>query len=398
MINICVFLLFFSFSFGFIELEKGEIDKLLLKAAEDKVSTIELKALKAYFENLNIQVDKYLEFYAKGLILEQKGEPEKALKAYLKSIKLNPDYNPSYYRVNFLIRKVQNPEIYRKEIEDILKERFKKAPPVIVENPKNHYVFLVEKMSQYLLIFNGKELVGMYPVTTGKNIGNKWSEGDGKTPEGIYYFTQFIPPENLSDIYGGLAAVLNYPNPYDKLLGKTGSGIWLHGSNERNRNYLPFSTRGCIVADNKALEEKIFPKINLNNTLIGIYKVLPRTLHVDDIKNYIFTWKKAWENKEFDKYISFYSQNFKWKGGGLKEWVAYKQRTVLGKKFIKVKISHLTILAFRENLNDKPTYYVAEFLQEYTSDTYSDRGIKRIYILNEKGKLKILAEEFKKIK
>ncbi len=394
-----LFILFFCFlsSFASVDLEKGNLSNLFLKAAKNKLSETELKALKAYFENLEVKVDKYLEYYAKALLLERRGKLEEALRLYLRSIKLKPDYNPSYYRINFLIRKVSHPESYRKEIESILKRRFGKAPPVILENPENHYVFLVEKMSQYLLIFKGRKLVGMYPVTTGRNIGDKWFEGDGKTPEGIYYFTRFIPPEKLSEIYGGLAVALNYPNPYDRYLGKSGSGIWLHGSNEENRNYLPFSTRGCIVADNKALKEDIFPKINLLNTLIGIYKVIPKKLKVDDVKKYILEWKKAWESKNFKKYISFYSEYFKWKGGGLREWINYKRKTVLGKKFIKVRISRLTILAFRKGLSDEPTYYVAEFFQEYNSDTYSDKGIKRIYIVRENGKLKILSEEFYKI-
>lgn len=28
--------------------------------------------------------------------------------------------------------------------------------------------------------------------------------------------------------YGGIAYTLNYPNPVDKLRGKTGHGIWIH--------------------------------------------------------------------------------------------------------------------------------------------------------------------------
>ncbi|RUM32049.1 MAG: hypothetical protein DSY42_01835, partial [Aquifex sp.] len=42
---------------------------------------------------------------------------------------------------------------------------------------------------------------------------------------------------------------------------------------------------------------------------------------------------------------------------------------------------------------DDNTYFV-EFFQEYNSDSYADKGIKRMYIVREKGQLKILSEEF----
>ena len=40
---------------------------------------------------------------------------------------------------------------------------------------------------------------------------------------------------------------------------------------------------------------------------------------------------------------------------------------------------------------------MAEFVQVYKSDKYSDMGLKRLYIIREKGKLRILKEEFKKL-
>ncbi|AAC06531.1 L,D-transpeptidase family protein [Aquifex aeolicus] len=387
-------LLSISFLFSYEELEKGKIRELFKKFYEGKTNDLELKVLKSYFENLNITVEDYVKLYTEGLLLEKEGKLKEAIQAYLKSIELNPYYNPSYYRFNFLIRKVENKEIYREKIRKILEKRFKEAPPVLVENPENHYVFLVEKMSQYLFVFKGKKLEGMYPVTTGMNIGDKEREGDGKTPEGVYYFTRFIPPEQLSEIYGGIAVALNYPNPYDKLLGKTGSGIWLHGSNEKDRDKLPFSTRGCVVAQTDVLKTEIVPKINLSNTLIGIYKVIPQSLEVENVKEFILSWKNAWEKKDLNRFISFYSKHFRWKGGGLKEWKDYKKRTILSKKFIKVDISNLSILAFSKLGDDEPRYYVIEFYQKYRSDTYSDEGIKRMYVVKEDGKLKVLSEEF----
>ncbi|GAB6066657.1 murein L,D-transpeptidase [Aquifex pyrophilus] len=389
-----ILLLLISLAFASLELERGNLKALFEKFSEGKINKLELKVLKAYFETLNLGVEPYIYFYTKGLMLEKEGKKEEAIKYYLRSIKLNPGYNPSYYRFNFLIREVENREFYRKEIGEILKKRFENKPPVIVKNPENHYIFLVEKMSQYLFVFKGNKLVDMYPVTTGRNIGDKEREGDGRTPEGLYYFTEFIDPRFLSDIYGGIAVALNYPNPYDRLLGKTGSGIWLHGSNEEDRNKLPFSTRGCVVAETNVLKEDIIPKINLKNTLIGIYKVIPEKLELEDVEAFLRNWKRSWEKKDYDKFISFYSKNFRWKGGGLKEWKSYKRRTILTKKFIRVKISNLTVLAFSKIGDRRPRYYLVEFLQEYNSDTYSDRGIKRMYIVKEGESLKILSEEF----
>ncbi|WP_461831211.1 L,D-transpeptidase family protein [Aquifex sp.] len=296
-----ILLLLISFAFASFELEKGNLKALFEKLSEGKVNKLELKVLKAYFETLNIKVEPYIYFYVKGLTLEREGKKEEAIRYYLKSVKENPRYNPSYYRFNFLIREVKDKEIYRKEIMGILKKRFERKPPVVVKNPENHYIFLVEKMSQYLFVFKGNKLVEMYPVTTGKNIGDKEREGDGRTPEGLYYFTKFIDPRYLSDIYGGIAVAINYPNPYDKLLGKTGSGIWLHGSNEEDRNELPFSTRGCVVAETKTLKENLVPKINLNNTLIGIYKVIPEKIELEDVEAFLQSWKNSWERKDYDR-------------------------------------------------------------------------------------------------
>ncbi|NPB06706.1 MAG: L,D-transpeptidase family protein [Aquificae bacterium] len=391
------FLLLWEGVFGSVELEKGRIELVLKKLADGSATEEELKAVKAYFQELPVKVEKYLVLYAKGLLAEREGKLEEALRFYLSSIELNPFYNPSYYRFNFLIRRVEKPELYRKRLVKILKQRFLKTPPVLVENPPDRYVFIVEKMSQYLFIFKGKKLVEMHPVTTGKNLGDKEREGDARTPEGLYYFTRIIPPDELADVYGGIAVAINYPNPYDRLVGKTGGGIWLHGSNEEDRNKLPFSTRGCVVADNEALKKSILPKISLLNTLIGIYKVVPTELKLDDVKGFLKAWEKAWEEKDLERYLSFYSESFRWKGGGKDEWRRYKRRTILSKKFIKVEIKDLTVLAFAKKGQKEPLYYLVEFFQEYESDSYADKGIKRMYIVKEGRKLKILSEEFQEV-
>lgn len=376
-----------------IDLERGKIRGLFERFLEGKARSEDLALIKSLTEEIELEPPSYLRFYAKGILQEKRGNFRQALENYLRSIRLKPDYNPSYFRFNELIRKVEGAEDLREALTEVLRERFREPPPVILENPPDRYLFLVEKMSQYLLIFRGRELEDLYPVTTGADWEDKWREGDRRTPEGIYYFTRFIPPHKLPKMYGGTAVVLNYPNPVDRLLGKGGSGIWLHGSDQEGRNNIPFSTRGCVVADNSDLRV-ITARIKRENTLIAIYKEIPSSLRVDDVRSFLKSWEESWESRDLDAYLSHYSREFVWKRGGFREWKRYKRRVILNKKRIEVRVEDLTVVAFRRGLSPEAEYYVAEFRQTYLSDTYRDRGIKRLYITKEGGKLKILAEEF----
>jgi len=361
---------------GSSDLERGKVDGAFGRFLRGNASEEDLALIKSLAEEIDLNPSPHLRYYAKGILQEKRGNLREALKNYLMSIEAKSDYNPSYFRFNELIRKVRDADDIRERLTEILKKRFGTPPPVILENPPNRYLFLVEKMSQYLLIYRGMTLEALYPVTTGRDWEDKWREGDRRTPEGIYYFTRFIPPEKLPKMYGGIAVVLNYPNPVDRLLGKGGSGIWLHGSDEEGRNSIPFSTRGCVVADNRDLKD-IAARIRKTNTLMAIYKEIPSSIKVDDIRSFLRSWEESWEQKDLKAYLSHYSRKFRWKRGGFREWKRYKRRVILNKRSIEVDLEDLTVVAFRRGLSDEVEYYLAEFRQTYRSDKYSDRGIKR---------------------
>jgi cyclophilin family peptidyl-prolyl cis-trans isomerase len=76
----------------------------------------------------------------------------------------------------------------------------------------------------------GLRLVADYYASVGKLGIEKSVEGDQRTPLGVYFITSRLDPATLRDFYGAGALPLNYPNPLDQLRGKTGSGIWLHGT------------------------------------------------------------------------------------------------------------------------------------------------------------------------
>ena len=65
------------------------------------------------------------------------------------------------------------------------------------------------------------------PAFTGKYDGDKVSAGDRRTPIGIYNLTQKL--STVDPFYGPMAFVTSYPNLYDRIRGKSGDGIWIHG-------------------------------------------------------------------------------------------------------------------------------------------------------------------------
>ncbi|NDV18543.1 L,D-transpeptidase family protein [Pseudodesulfovibrio sp. JC047] len=105
----------------------------------------------------------------------------------------------------------------------------------------------VDKQGQELIMLERKSPlheVFRFPCTTGQSIGDKFVEGDLRTPEGVYFIGHRINRKLDWDLYGDIAYSLNYPNPIDRINGKTGNGIWLHG---RGKTFVPRDTRGCVA-------------------------------------------------------------------------------------------------------------------------------------------------------
>ena len=80
-----------------------------------------------------------------------------------------------------------------------------------------------------------KLLTKPFKIAIGKIRGNKEKRGDNKTPEGIYLSQPHITKNLYRGKYGDLAIPINYPNPYDLHMKKTGYGIWLHGAGNDKR-------------------------------------------------------------------------------------------------------------------------------------------------------------------
>lgn len=124
-------------------------------------------------------------------------------------------------------------------------------------SPLVHNAIAVDASRSRLYLFentpNGMVLRRDYYASVGKLGTAKRIEGDLRTPLGVYFVTGRLAKAKLADRYGASAMVLNYPNQYDQLRGRTGSGIWLHGVESSYFSRAPQATDGCVALSNTDL-------------------------------------------------------------------------------------------------------------------------------------------------
>ncbi len=272
-----------------------------------------------------------------------------------------------------------------------------------------HHILVVEKSSHSLFLYKygeeKPELVKKYKILTGKFTGDKTEQGDKKTPEGIYFFQEFHSSNFLINkygdygkIYGAGAFTTNYPNTIDLRSGKTGGGIWLHSTDDDNRVSLGLDSRGCVVAIDKDLKE-ISQYIDLANTPIIIVQDLYFETKDNWVKNKekisstIKNWMKAWQDKDFDTYISSYSpQEFKHsRRGKYHAYKNYKKAVFSRPDTPQINFTDLSILHNGE-------YVVATMVQNYNSPIIQDVGKKVLYLKRDENyEWRIVSEEWSKL-
>lgn len=117
------------------------------------------------------------------------------------------------------------------------------------------HVLVADISKSRLYVYNNElTLVNSFYISIGRGGAGKEKQNDGKTPIGTYFIDKRIDGEILPDKYGDVAYTLNYPNAWDKMQGKTGYGIWLHGTTKDLYNRAPKATEGCIALANDDLK------------------------------------------------------------------------------------------------------------------------------------------------
>ncbi|ELT3922959.1 murein L,D-transpeptidase [Campylobacter jejuni] len=225
-------------------------------------------------------------------------------------------------------------------------------------------------------------------------MGNKKIEGDLKTPVGFYELGRKFNPGD--PYYGPFAFATTYPNLLDKVQGKTGGGIWIHGYPLDGSRLDEFKTRGCIALFNNNLEK--FAQVVQDKKVFVMTeekeKIRAKKDQIASLLADLFTWKLAWTNSDTNTYLSFYDeQEFKrFDKMKFEQFASMKKSIFSRKEDKKIKFSDINISPY-PNLENETMYRIS-FYEDYYTKNYQFRGDKILYVkIDSKGKMKILAEQ-----
>lgn len=254
---------------------------------------------------------------------------------------------------------------------------------VLALAPSSRYLLWVELEQGRLNVMENLGDAGIVirkriPVSIGKQGIGKRTEGDKKTPIGIYRVQQFLQDNELDDFYGIGAWPLDYPNAFDKLQSRTGHGIWLHGlpKAEEQRPFL--TSEGCVIIDNISLAA-LTDEIGTGATLV----LSPRELRwvplgrqrqqLHSLQQALAAWESAWESRNNDGYLAFYADDFSDLTRNKAAWALYKRTVNDSKRFIEVEVTDVNIIVepgHQDVMN-------VTFRQQYVSDNFRWKGNKQ---------------------
>jgi len=273
-------------------------------------------------------------------------------------------------------------------------------PASIVKISKStKHVIIVELDRSRLYVFENNQgtprLVKDFYVSIGKKGADKLIEGDKKTPIGVYKVTRFIPDKKLPDFYGTGAFPINYPNKWDYRLGKTGHGIWLHGTPVGTFSRPPLASDGCVAISNTHFT-LLQSFVDVGESPVIITKSINWLEQADwlaqqkQLENLARDWRDDWESLDSARYLSHYSESkFSSNRKNFKYWADRKNTINAQKTFIKVALSNINIFRY-PGVDNMLEFY---FNQDYRSSNYNKADKKRLYWqLNEKQQWRIIYE------
>lgn len=281
-------------------------------------------------------------------------------------------------------------------------KRYVDAPPVdylpaplLQLSPHQSHALLIDTSRSRLFVYANDlgrpRYVTDFYISLGKNGIDKSREGDQKTPIGIY--TILSQKEKLPDFYGPGAYPLSYPNEWDKVNGRNGHGIWLHGTPSDTYSRAPWATDGCIVLTNEDLA-RLSKYVDVSRTPVVIGQAVewraPNQWEADReaFLKAFGKWKSDWESLDTNRYLAHYSRDFRSKNRNFAAWSASKRKVNSGKSWVKVGANDVSVFAYP---GPEPLIMIT-FEQDYRSNNMAAKTVKRQFWSREGGQWRIVHE------
>jgi murein L,D-transpeptidase YafK len=282
---------------------------------------------------------------------------------------------------------------------------------VLVANKAKHILYVLQRDKP-----KKWKTVRTYYIAIGAQQGQKVNAGDKKTPEGFYLLIDRKESYQLMSMYGPLVYILDYPNSDDRAAGRTGQGIWIHGT---EKDSIPFETKGCLEMNNSDLIEMstllksgkgtpifiVYDSLLKNpeklidtdrialrrkeffNSLDSLRNVDTTKVVTSDFEKFVQDWQDAWESQDIEKYSNFYFQS-RFTVQGM-DWTGWKEKKIQTfKLYDTIDVSYNKFIV--SNVTDSTA--VVRFSQAYQTEKVRFQNNKQLNLEKEQGMWKITRE------
>lgn len=225
-------------------------------------------------------------------------------------------------------------------------------------SPQTRSAIAIDASRSRLYLFEntpkGLRLKADYYVSVGKAGVSKSQEGDQRTPLGVYFINSRLDRKTLTDFYGVGALTLNYPNMLDVRRGKSGSGIWLHGTPPNQFARAPQSTDGCLVLSNPDIRTLIETTTVRNTPVVVASQLMwksPKELE-DPAKTFALaleSWRAAKSAGDLKKTLAFYTPDFSSYGKGLDQFSRMLKAEMKASKGRAVELKDLSYFQWNDS-------------------------------------------------
>ncbi len=198
----------------------------------------------------------------------------------------------------------------------------------------------------------------------------------------------------LPPFYGEGALRINYPNDWDKLNGRSGSGIWLHGTPFESYSRPPLASDGCVVLTNNDLKQ-LSLSVDIGKTPVVIadsIEFISKSkwdAERNGASNLVETWRHDVESLDQNRVLKNYSSKFKsGLGEDLRTWYERNKGPMATTAGVQVKLRDMTLFRYpgREDV------IVGTFTQETSAGRNKTVIRKRQYWAKEGASYKIVFE------